>query len=106
MNPGTNLLIVVIRLVMALGVAPPAEAQTFGTVRGTVLDPSDAVIQNATVEIQNPVVHDVQTTKTNREGKFEFVVSNKRALYNFLSTFSGTHYVTPGRVSGTLAFHF
>jgi len=27
-------------------------------------------------------------------------LTNKLALYNFLSTFSGTHYVTPARVDG------
>src|SRR5271166_823890 len=31
---------------------------------------------------------------------------NKVALYNFLSTFSGTHYVTPRAITGQLAFHF
>ncbi len=33
-------------------------------------------------------------------------LTNKEALYNFLSTFSGTHYVTPRAVTGTIAFHF
>jgi hypothetical protein len=33
-------------------------------------------------------------------------IANKEALYNFLSTFSGTHYVTPRAVTGTIAFHF
>jgi hypothetical protein len=33
-------------------------------------------------------------------------VTNKEALYNFLSTFSGTHYVSPRTVSATIAFHF
>ena len=33
-------------------------------------------------------------------------VTNKYALYNFLSTFSGTHYVTPRTVTGEIAFHF
>jgi hypothetical protein len=33
-------------------------------------------------------------------------VANKAALYNFLSTFSGTHYVTPRTVTGELGFHF
>jgi hypothetical protein len=33
-------------------------------------------------------------------------VTNKYALYNFLSTFSGTHYVTPRAVTGEVAFHF
>ena len=31
---------------------------------------------------------------------------NKVALYNFLSTFSGTHYVSPRSISGELAYHF
>jgi hypothetical protein len=33
-------------------------------------------------------------------------LTDKEALYNFLSTFSGTHYVTPRAVTGTLGFHF
>ena len=33
-------------------------------------------------------------------------VTNKYALYNFLSTFSGTHYVTPRSVTGELSFNF
>ncbi len=33
-------------------------------------------------------------------------LTNKDALYNFLSTFSGTHYVTPRAVTGTIGFHF
>ena len=33
-------------------------------------------------------------------------LANKVALYNFLSTFSGTHYVTPRTLTAELAFHF
>ncbi|HEV2578525.1 MAG TPA: TonB-dependent receptor [Acidobacteriaceae bacterium] len=33
-------------------------------------------------------------------------LTNKYALYNFLSTFSGTHYVTPRDVTGELDFRF
>jgi Carboxypeptidase regulatory-like domain/TonB-dependent Receptor Plug Domain len=33
-------------------------------------------------------------------------VTNKVALYNFISTFSGTHYVTPRSVTAELGFHF
>ena len=33
-------------------------------------------------------------------------IANTEALYNFLSTFSGTHYVTPRAVTGTIGFHF
>jgi len=33
-------------------------------------------------------------------------VTNAYELYNFLSTFSGTHYVTPRAITATLGFHF
>jgi len=33
-------------------------------------------------------------------------LTDKYALYNFLSTFSGTHYVTPRTVTGEIGFHF
>jgi hypothetical protein len=33
-------------------------------------------------------------------------LTNKVALYNFLSTFSGTHFVTPRTVTAQIAFHF
>jgi hypothetical protein len=33
-------------------------------------------------------------------------LANNYALYNFLSTFSGTHYVTPRTLTAELGFHF
>ena len=33
-------------------------------------------------------------------------LTNKYALYNFLSTFSGTHYVTPRALAAQIGFHF
>ena len=33
-------------------------------------------------------------------------LTDKYALYNFLSTFSGTHYVTPRAITAQLGFHF
>ena len=33
-------------------------------------------------------------------------ITNKDALYNFLSTFSGTHYITPRALTATIALHF
>ncbi len=33
-------------------------------------------------------------------------LTDRVALYNFLSTFSGTHYVTPRTITGTVGFHF
>ena len=47
-------------------------AQTAGAVRGTVQDPSGAVITGATVEIQNPVSHYDRTVKSDSQGSFQF----------------------------------
>jgi hypothetical protein len=33
-------------------------------------------------------------------------ITNNYVLYNFLSTFSGTHYVTPRALTAQLGFHF
>jgi len=33
-------------------------------------------------------------------------ITNNYVLYNFLSTFSGTHYVTPRSLTAELGFHF
>ena len=33
-------------------------------------------------------------------------LTNKVALYNFLSTFSGTHFVTPRSYTAEVGFHF
>ena len=33
-------------------------------------------------------------------------LANNYALYNFLSTFSGTHYVTPRSLTAEIGFHF
>ena len=33
-------------------------------------------------------------------------VADRIAVYNFLSTFSGTHYVTPRALTGEIGFHF
>jgi hypothetical protein len=40
-------------------------------------------------------------------GRLEIInLTNNYALYNFLSTFSGTHYVTPRTFTGSIGFHF
>src|SRR5580693_4997785 len=43
-----------------------------GTVRGSVLDPSGAVIAGAQVTIQNPVSHYTRSVASDAQGKFEF----------------------------------
>jgi hypothetical protein len=45
--------------------------------------------------------------KTKWSVRFTIVnLTNKYALYNFLSTFSGTHYVSPRSYTATIGFHF
>ncbi len=43
-----------------------------GTIRGSVLDPSGAVVKGATVEIQNPVSGYTETIQTDAAGSFQF----------------------------------
>ena len=42
------------------------------SISGTVLDPTGAVVPNATVEIHNPVSHFDRSTTTDSSGKFSF----------------------------------
>ncbi|HEY3938473.1 MAG TPA: TonB-dependent receptor [Bryobacteraceae bacterium] len=49
-----------------------AQSTNSGTVRGSVLDPSGAVIKGATVEIQNPVSEYTRSTQTDDQGNFQF----------------------------------
>ena len=60
-------------LALSLGCALSGFAQSnSGTVHGTVLDPSGAVIPGAAVTIENPVSHYSRSTVTDSQGKFEF----------------------------------
>jgi hypothetical protein len=48
-----------------------------------------------------------RTEKYKWSARLEIInLTNEYALYNFLSTFSGTHYVTPRTFTGTVALHF
>lgn len=44
-----------------------------GTINGAVLDPSGAVVPNATIEIHNPVTDFERKTATDAKGAFTFV---------------------------------
>ena len=49
------------------------------------------------------------STATDTSGVLQLTainMANNYVLYNFLSTFSGTHYVTPARLTAQLGFHF
>ena len=49
-----------------------AQSVGSGTIRGTVLDPSNAAIKGAKVTIHNPVSHYERSTRTDDQGNFEF----------------------------------
>ena len=56
-------------------VAPQLFAQSTSSstsISGTVIDPSNAVISGATVEIHNPVSGFDRTTRTDSAGRFQF----------------------------------
>ena len=60
-------------VVFLLAVGPSAFAQSSGSsgsINGTVLDPTGAVVPNATVEIHNPVSHFDRSTTTDSSGAF------------------------------------
>jgi len=56
---------------LALGLRAHAQSNS-ASLSGTVLDPSGAVVANATVEIHNPVSHFDRSAATDRSGKFSF----------------------------------
>ena len=70
----------VVALYFASSVATYAQSSggNSGSVQGTVLDPSGAVIAGATVGIENPVSHYTQTAQTDAQGSFEL----KNVPYN------------------------
>ena len=63
-------------LALAAACIPSGLAQTTsansGTIRGQVLDPSGSAVQNAAVEIQNPVSRYDKSVQTDALGNFEF----------------------------------
>ena len=56
---------------LALGLYAYAQSNS-ASLNGTVLDPSGAVVANATVEIHNPVSHFDRSTITDSAGRFSF----------------------------------
>ncbi|HYO98867.1 MAG TPA: carboxypeptidase-like regulatory domain-containing protein, partial [Pyrinomonadaceae bacterium] len=60
-------------LVVVLGVALSASAQTTGSISGTVLDEKQAALPNASVTARNVGTNISRTTQTNDEGGYSFV---------------------------------
>jgi len=63
-----------VAIVLSFGLAAAGEqsGSSSGSISGTVLDPSGAVVANATVEIHNPVSGYDRTTTTDAKGNFSF----------------------------------
>ena len=64
--------VVAITLSFGLAAARAQSGSSSGSINGTVLDPSGAVVANATVEIHNPVSGYDRTTTTDAKGNFSF----------------------------------
>jgi hypothetical protein len=63
---------VTVSLLLALGGTWAAAQIGSGTIRGSVLDPSGAIVKGATVEVQNPVTGYSRTVQADDQGNFEF----------------------------------
>src|SRR5216683_428463 len=64
--------IVAVAVVLCVGAANAQSGGTSSGISGTVLDPSGAVVANATVEIHNAVSGFDRTTTTDSNGRFSF----------------------------------
>src|SRR6202163_1556945 len=64
--------VVAVAVVLSVGAAKAQSGGTSSGISGTVLDPSGAVVANATVEIHNAVSGFDRTTTTDSNGRFSF----------------------------------
>lgn len=64
--------IVAVALLWTVGAANAQSGGGSGSINGTVLDPSGAVVPNATVELHQAVSGFDQTTTTDGKGNFTF----------------------------------
>jgi hypothetical protein len=60
-----------------------------GSIRGTVLDPNDDVVPNATVVLQGPIASDRRTVVTNDDGTFAFQDLTPQVSYQITITAEG-----------------
>jgi hypothetical protein len=66
-----QLLITILAMLFCVaGIAFGQSGGSSGSINGTVLDPTGAVVPNATVDIHNPVSHFVRSTTTDKSGNF------------------------------------
>jgi hypothetical protein len=69
--PSLVLATVFLAIITSGGTILAQSAGNSGTVRGSVQDPSGAVIANATVRIENPISHYSETVHTDTQGAFQ-----------------------------------
>ena len=62
--------ILVVSLCLAGTLANAQSGGNSGSISGTILDPTGAVVPNATVEVHNPVSHFDRSTTTDKSGNF------------------------------------
>src|SRR5580704_14163375 len=62
--------ILAVSFCLATSIVDAQSGGSSGSINGTVLDPTGAVVPNATVEIHNPVSHYDQSTTTDSSGRF------------------------------------
>ena len=76
--PGMHTAVVLLLMMFSFGVLGKyAEAQTsYGSIVGTVADPSGAVVEGATVVLRNTVTNASQTVVTGATGSFSFINLN------------------------------
>lgn len=92
-----SLLILAFSLLLVVFLTTPyvaAQSLTQGSIRGTVTDPSGAVIPNATVTLKDVDTGATQTTKTNSTGAYNFAFLPPG---NYSVTISAPNYQTTSR---------
>src|ERR1700719_5279457 len=67
-----RLLIAILAVAILTTTAVSQSVGNSGSINGTVVDPTGAVVAKATVEIRNPVSGFDRSTTTDSSGKFEF----------------------------------
>src|SRR6478672_7290752 len=76
-----------ISLFLIFSLSASAQSLTAGTITGTVTDPNNAVVPNATVTIENAITKYNQTVNTGTDGAFRF---NNVPLNNYVLTASAS----------------
>ncbi len=79
-------------IALCLPVDLPCQTSTTGALSGIVTDPTQAVLPNATIEIEDLAKGTIQTTKTDAHGgyRLSFLVPGKYALAETKATLTVT----------------